>query len=254
MASGLGATLLADRPSHYYLGTLLGIPFFLFTPQFTYITSPMQFPFTFFLLIVASTAKGQQSSFRRLPKDDENTGGGGGGGGGGADQGTIFTMAECPGKCLSLDEKKEIIELDDCHSASGKKFWSIDYSCAGSDSFFKIKHSEGGCIADPEDCSICDKDIGLVNCDSHDAAWFSYGNLHKTSPKAYYLYSARCWLNEGKVSVLATPSLEAKTCPEDHSVGACERLEWNLDRFSSDVLYYEWSFNDVKETCDSSLF
>jgi hypothetical protein len=61
-------------------------------------------------------------------------------------------------------------------------------------------------------------------------------------------------VDEGLISVLATPSLDSKTCPDNHAEGACERLEWNLHRFKSDVLAYEWSYNEVKENCDSSLF
>ena len=154
---------------------------------------------------------------------------------------------------MTINENTGEIELDHCKTLSSRKCWEVVYDCAGDTSFFKIRHGDF-CIEDPQDCSVCNKEIGLVSCDNEKAAWFSYGNLHKTSPKANFLYNARCWLEEGFVSVLATPSLEAKTCPEDHSVGACERLEWNLDRFSLDVLYYEWSFNPVKQECESSLF
>lgn len=138
-----------------------------------------------------------------------------------------------------------------------KKYWSAVYDCESRDSFFKIENNGNGlCIADPLNCSSCEQDIGFVDCDSDAAAWFSYGNLHKTSPKAYYLYSARCWLNDGLIAVLATPSLEAKTCPINQAEGACERLEWNLDRFSKDVLYYEWSFNSLQreQQCSTSIF
>lgn len=126
----------------------------------------------------------------------------------------------------------------------------------GDKSFFKIKHAaDGWFLADQEDCSLGEENIlDLVECDSDEAALFSNGQLHKTSPKAYNLYSARCWLNEGLISVLATPSLNVNTCPEDHSIGACERIESNLDHFTKDVLFYEWSFNQVKSACDASLF
>jgi hypothetical protein len=154
---------------------------------------------------------------------------------------------------MTINEGNGFVELADCGTPSSRKFWQVDVDCSGDTSFFKIRYGDY-CIQDPDDCSACDTGIGLVDCTDESAAWFSYGNLHKTSPKAYSLYNARCWLDEGLVSVLATPSLEAKTCADDQTVGACQRLEWNLDRFSRDVLYYEWSFNSVKQECDSSLF
>lgn len=169
-------------------------------------------------------------------------------------QGVLFNMADCPGKCLSYDANN-IVDLQECRYAGSNKFWSINRSCGGNDGFFQIKHvSEDLCIREPTDCSTCNKDIELVACDSNDAAWFSYGNLHKTAPKKYNLYSARCWLNEGLISALSTPSLGGKTCPEDHTTGACQRIEWNVDRFAKDVLYYEFSFNEVRDECDSELF
>jgi hypothetical protein len=172
------------------------------------------------------------------------------------DRNYIFTMADCPGKCLSTTATEPaIVDLEDCSGRlASDKYWEVLYNCAGEDSFFKISHVDSAlCISEPDDCSVCDDEISLVSCDSDQAAWFSYGNLHKTSPKAYYLYSARCWLAEGKIAVLATPSLEAKTCPTDQSLGACQRIEWNVDRFSKDVLYYEFSFNPVSSDCSLSL-
>lgn len=170
-------------------------------------------------------------------------------------RGNIFTMAQCPGKCLSTTASQPaVVDLDDCVTSGNYKYWEVLYNCAGDTSFFKISHVESElCISEPDDCSVCDDAISLVDCDDDMAAWFSYGNLHKTSPKAYYLYSARCWLKEGQIAVLATPSLEAKTCPTDHSFGACQRVEWNLDHFSKDVLYYEFSFNPVSSHCSGSL-
>ena len=178
--------------------------------------------------------------------------------------GLIFTMADCPGRCMAYNElsKPPMINLENCRESGTRKYWSVQKSCNGDESFFKIAFEPENdlCIADPKSCSTCidektcNKDIELVDCSSDEAAWFSYGNLHKTSPKSSYLYSARCWLNEGVVFALGTPSLEAKTCPEDHSVGACERLEWNLDRFSKDVLYYEWSYNSISNSCAPTLF
>ena len=171
--------------------------------------------------------------------------------------GYLFTMADCPGRCLIYNSTKNVpqIELESCKDSGNVKYWEIDDDCGNNEGFFKIRHVlQDKCIADPEDCSTCNKDIDLVDCNTDEAALFSYGDLHKKSPKAYNLYSARCWLNEGLISVLATPSLDAKTCPENHASGACHRLEWNLDRFSSDVLYYEWSFNRVRAECDVTLF
>lgn len=164
-------------------------------------------------------------------------------------------MADCPGKCLSTTATQPaIVDLDDCSGSATDKYWEVLYNCAGEASFFKVSHVDTElCIADPDDCSVCDESVSLVSCDSDQAAWFSYGNLHKTSPKAYYLYSARCWLDEGQIAVLATPSLEAKTCPVDQSIGACQRIEWTMDRFSKDVLYYEFSFNPVSSQCSTSL-
>ena len=149
-----------------------------------------------------------------------------------------------------------VLGLGDCPSQGQDKYWTILDDCGDGDSFFKVQNRVTElCIADPLDCSICNTDIGFVDCESEDAAWFSYGNLHKTSPKAYYLYSARCWLNEGLISTLATPSLDAMTCPDDQSAGACAQLEWNLDRFSKDVMYYEWSFNKMRrDDCAFILF
>jgi hypothetical protein len=169
--------------------------------------------------------------------------------------GFLFKMSDCPNKCLAYDELDQRIELESCRTSGNHKIWELDYSCGDKEGFFQIRHVlHSQCIADPEDCSACAKDINLVDCDNDQAAWFSYGSLRKTSPKAYNLYSARCWLNEGLVSVLATPSLESKTCPEDQSLGACQRIEWNVDHFSKDILYYEWSFNEVKTECGSELF
>jgi hypothetical protein len=48
---------------------------------------------------------------------------------------------------------------------------------------------------------------------------------------------------------LSTPSLESKD-----PTGACHRVEWNLDHFSSDVLYYEWSYNEMKDQCEAEMF
>jgi hypothetical protein len=169
--------------------------------------------------------------------------------------GFLFKMSDCPNKCLAYDELDQRIELQSCRASGNDKVWELDYSCGDKEGFFQIRHVlNSQCIADPEDCSACGKDINLVDCDSDQAAWFSYGSLRKTSPKAYNLYSARCWLNEGLVSVLATPSLESKTCPEDQSISACQEIEWNVDHFSKDILYYEWSFNEVKTECGTELF
>lgn len=169
--------------------------------------------------------------------------------------GFLFEMADCPEKCLAYDVLDQRIELQTCRTAGNYKVWELDYGCGDKGGFFQIRNVlQSQCIADPEDCSACGKDINLVDCDTDQAAWFSYGTLQKTSPKAYNLYSARCWLNEGLVSVLATPSLDSKTCPDDHSLGACQKLEWNLDHFSKDILYYEWSFDEVKSECSSDLF
>lgn len=196
----------------------------------------------------------------------------------GSNNGFLFTMTDCPGKCLSYGDDSDVdtdnnndnenkindddlfeerrIKLANCSDAGENKFWEkIDF-CGGEQSFFQLRHvNYDKCVSDPPDCSACHKsEIDLVDCDSNQAAWFSYGNLHKTSPQAYYLYSARCWLNDGIVSVLATPSLDAKACPQNHAEGACQRIEWNTDRFSKDVLYYEWSFNSVKSECDADLY
>ena len=229
------------------------------------------------LLTFTSSANASTTTFRGLQgnnknnnknndkNNDKNNGGGGGGGqnnkdngGGGGynrEDGYIFTMADCPGQCLSYNEQDKHIELQACKHAKNEKMWEIVKSCNNDESFFQIRHVvHNTCIAEPENCSVCNKGISLVDCNTEEAALFSYGNLHKTSPKAYNLYSARCWLKEGLISVLATPSLDAKTCPEDHSIGACERIEWNLDKFSKDVLYYEWSFNQIKSECDADLF
>jgi hypothetical protein len=169
--------------------------------------------------------------------------------------GSLFHMADCPGKCLTYDETTANVGLDPCKTGGNTKYWEIDYSCGGDESFFQIRHViKSMCIADPTDCSQCNQDVALVDCDSDEAAWFSHGNIHKSGPKAYNLYSARCWMNEGLIMALSTPSLDAKECPEDQSAEACERLEWNEDRFSKDVLYYEWGFNTVKSECDFSLF
>ena len=170
--------------------------------------------------------------------------------------GYILTMADCPGRCLTYNSTGTVI-LDDCTFEGGDKFWTIDHQCGGTGSFFQIKHvktNNNRCIADPDDCSSCNQGITLVDCESDRAAWFSYGNLHKTGPKQYNLYSARCWLNEGKIMTLSTPSMDAKTCPENQAKGACERIEWNVDRFAKDVLYYEWSMNAVKTECDDAIY
>ncbi|KAL3939111.1 MAG: hypothetical protein SGBAC_006114 [Bacillariaceae sp.] len=169
-----------------------------------------------------------------------------------------FAMAECPNKCLTHDTINDRIELADCRTGGNHKAWELKYSCGEHKElkgFFQIRNVVNNkCIADPEDCAICNKDVSLVDCDSNRASWFSHGHLHKTSPKAYNLYSARCWLNEGQVRVLTTPSLESKVCPEDHSVGACQRLEWNNDHYSKDIVYYEWSFNKIKTECEYDIF
>lgn len=173
-------------------------------------------------------------------------------------QGDLFTMPECPGKCMIYNDYYNIIQLGDCGTSGDARLWDSSYEgCDGGNSaFFKIKHVKttrttrvAMCIADPKDCSVCNEDIGLVPCESETAAIFSYGELHRSAPKAYNLYNARCWLDEGKISVLATPSMESRK-PE----GACNRIEWNLDRFASDVLYYEWAFNYVSNTCEAVLF
>ena len=169
-----------------------------------------------------------------------------------------FSMADCPNRCLTYDSVHDLIELADCRTGGNKKAWELNYSCGQHrelKGFFQIRNVVNNkCVADPKDCSICNKDVSLVDCESDRAAWFSHGHLHKTAPKAYNLYSVRCWLNEGKVSVLTTPSMEAKTCPEDHSVGACQRLEWNADHYSRDIAYYEWSFNEIKTECEYGIF
>jgi len=226
----------------------------------------MKLPFLpIFSVLVGSVYASQgHTTGRALPENDFSSSGY-----------EIFTMADCPGKCLTTDvnDSTTTIKLDDCIRGGANKYWENLYDCsdpgtnandyANKKSFFKIRHVASGtsndeatwlCIEDPMDCGVCDTGIQLVPCSSEQAAWFSYGNLHKTSPKAYFLYSARCWLTEGMISVLSTPSMDSKTCPEDHSVGACERLEWNLDHYSKDVQHYEWSFNKVNEECDSFLF
>lgn len=171
--------------------------------------------------------------------------------------GAIFTMAQCPGRCLTADDGS--IKLDDCGSMDLQKHWNLIYGCGGDESFFLIESAmnKGLCIADPIDCDCdpTDADILLVDCDAPNAAWFSYGNLHKQAPNAFFLYSARCWLNEGKVAALQTPSKETKRCPTQQPfLPACTKLEWQKDDYSSDVSYYEWSFNIVKEQCDGSMF
>lgn len=195
-------------------------------------------------LLFSAVFHGANGEDRDLAEGERNVGG------------FLFTMADCPGKCLTYNSLDQKIELSACRTVGNSKVWELDYSCeGGKDGFFQVRHViDGLCIADPADCSACNKEITLVDCDSDLAALFSYGNLHKTSPLAYNMYSARCWLNEGLISVLATPSLESKTCPEDQAAGACQRIEWNLDHFSKDVLFYEWSFNEVKTECDATLF
>mmetsp|Transcript_1672 Transcript_1672/g.3245 ORF Transcript_1672/g.3245 Transcript_1672/m.3245 type:complete len:223 (-) Transcript_1672:134-802(-) len=176
--------------------------------------------------------------------------------GGGRVGGYLFTMADCPGKCLTHNSTDLTVQMADCTTTGDDKMWELDWSCGNNkNGFFRIRNIvESLCIADPTDCAAChQEDIGLVDCDHDRAALFSYGNLHKTAPQSNHLYSARCWLHQGHISVLSTPSLAAKTCPQDCSVGACERLEWNSDHFSKDVLYYEWSFNDVRSECDADL-
>jgi hypothetical protein len=171
--------------------------------------------------------------------------------------GAIFTMPQCPGRCLTADDGS--IKLDDCGDMALQKYWNLIYECGGDTSFFKIESAlkQNLCIADPIDCD-CDPlaaDIKLVNCDGPNAAWFSYGNLHKTGPNSFFLYSARCWLNEGKVAALQTPSKETKRCPTGTPfLPACTKLEWQKDDYSSDVSYYDWSYNIVKQQCDDSLF
>jgi hypothetical protein len=193
------------------------------------------------LSVALNAVKGEE---RDLVEGERNVGG------------FLFTMGDCPGKCLSYNPLDLKVELSTCRTVGNDKVWELDHSCNGDkEGFFQVRHVlEGLCIEDPEDCSACNQAITLVDCDSDLAAWFSYGSLHKKSPEAYNMYSARCWLNEGIVSVLATPSLESKTCPDDFAAGACQRVEWNLDHFSKDVLYYEWSYNEVKTECDSTLF
>ncbi|CAJ1935059.1 unnamed protein product [Cylindrotheca closterium] len=169
-----------------------------------------------------------------------------------------FAMADCPNRCLTHDTIQNRVELADCRTGGNHKAWELNYSCGKHrelKGFFQIRNVlNNKCIADPEDCAICNKDVSLVDCESERAAWFSHGHLHKTAPKAYSLYSARCWLNEGQVRVLATPSLESKTCPEDFAAGACDRLEWNADHYSRDIVYYEWSFNEIKTECEYDIF
>lgn len=202
-----------------------------------------------FLYLLTTTALQVSASdvgLRRLASNDKT------------DRDFVFTMAKCPGKCLAtIGDAPPAIELDECSDTGGDKYWDLLYNCGGDhddSSFFKIRHvATQLCISDPDDCAVCDEVIRLVDCETDRAAWFSYGNLHKTSPKAYNLYSARCWLKEGRIAVLSTPSLDAKTCPQDQSTGACQRVEWNLDHFSSDVLYYEWSFNSVSSQCSTTL-
>ena len=169
--------------------------------------------------------------------------------------GFLFTMSDCPGMCLTYNRIQGQIALSNCSTAGNMKVWEVDYSCGEEDGFFQVRNvMESKCIADPTDCSSCNQGVTLVDCDNNNAAWFSYGSLHKTGPNAYYLYNTRCWLKEGKVSALSTPSLDSKTCPEDFSAGACRRLEWNADHFSRDISYYEWGFNEVKTECDDTLF
>mmetsp|Transcript_461 Transcript_461/g.714 ORF Transcript_461/g.714 Transcript_461/m.714 type:complete len:322 (+) Transcript_461:164-1129(+) len=169
-----------------------------------------------------------------------------------------FAMADCPNRCLTHDTSNDRIELADCRTGGNHKAWELNYSCGQHrelKGFFQIRNVlNNKCIADPEDCDVCNEDVSLVDCESSRAAWFSHGHLHKTAPKAYNLYSARCWLNEGRVRVLTTPSLESKTCPEDYSAGACHRLEWNSDHYSRDIVYYEWSFNEIKTECEYDIF
>lgn len=169
-----------------------------------------------------------------------------------------FAMADCPNRCLKHDTIHDRIELGDCRTGGNQKAWELNYSCGQHrelKGFFQIRNViNNKCIADPEVCAVCNKNVSLVDCESERAAWFSHGHLHKTAPKSYNLYSARCWLNEGRVSVLTTPSLEAKTCPEDHSAGACHQLEWNADHYSRDIVYYEWSFNEIKKECEYDIF
>jgi len=250
---------------HYYSNLFKPIQFammeLLFLPLFSVLVGTLS--------VHASTTGLTTATSRALPEYDDfsNTGY------------EIFTMADCPGKCLTtevIDDSTTTIKLDECVRGGENKFWQNLYDCSdpgnnnnnnnyydNKKSFFKIRHVASGtsndeddtwlCIEDPTDCGVCNTGIELVPCSSEQAAWFSYGNLHKTSPKAYFLYSARCWLREGLISVLSTPSMVSKTCPEDHSAGACERLEWNLDHFSKDVQHYEWSFNKVNEQCDDAF-
>ena len=159
------------------------------------------------------------------------------------DEGLLVTVADCPGKCLAYDDEPPTIELVDCRDAGRDKYWERINSCSdGDDGFFRLRNVVvDRCVSDPRDCASCDdKGVVLVDCDSDKAAWFSHGRLHSapSSPRATYLYSTRCWLRDGVVSALATPSLESKTCPENNAraAGACRWLEWSSDRYSKDML------------------
>jgi hypothetical protein len=141
-----------------------------------------------------------------------------------------------PGKCMTIIETTGAVELDhDCNTSLSRKFWQVDYDCAGAihlPSRFDTATSSALRILKTVVCAIWRSVWSIVTM-SEPLGSAIHGNLHKTGPNAHFLYNARCWFDKGLVSALATPSLEAKTCPEDHSVGACQRLEWNLDRFSS---------------------
>jgi hypothetical protein len=168
-------------------------------------------------------------------------------------RGVQLVMRDCPNKCLSYNSTDGQIDLRSCRTAGNDKLWELEYDC-GRESFFRLRNVNYGlCIVEPESCTSCNKEITLVSCDSDQAALFSYGNLHKIGERASYLYSARCWLNEGEISVLSTPSLDSKSGPKDFTNAACGRLEWNLDRFNKDVLYYEWAMNRVRADCDAEL-
>eukprot|EP00978_Attheya_sp_CCMP212_P030861 scaffold114805_cov56-Attheya_sp.AAC.2 len=200
-----------------------------------------------FLFAVLLTGKeqvaAQESQFRRRLKDYNNQE---------IVQGTLFTMANCPGKCMSFHNENATVGFGNCGTSASMKYWSLDHDCGSTESFFKINHEFTGlCISDPPDCSSPSKSVTMVDCASDAAAWFSYGKLHKTSPKAYNLYSASCWLNEGKLAVLATTSLDAKPDTVDLPTEACQKIEWTLDHYSSDVMYYEWSFNKIRDECNA---